>query len=198
MQCKNHPGRKAEHFCDSCNAPICSDCAEEIKTGVHRCFQCAMFHSVSDVGSDILDKRDKTSKKKTKKKPWGPFQYFLVLSSVLIAVMWGVIIFGGESPPQRTIDFAKKGRILLFMVDGSLKRFAHYEGNLYPNELIELIPKYLYFRESELVHLKKLSYRKDSQKGYLLFLSHPKEGGMNLILSAKGIEHAPSSGGGIK
>jgi hypothetical protein len=155
-----------------------------------------MLHSVSEVGSDMLDRRDKASKKKATKKKWGPFQYFLILSSVLIAVMWGVILFGGEPPPQRTVDFAKKGRILLFMVDGALKRFAHYEGNLYPDKLIELIPKYLYFRESEIAYLDRLSYTKDSRKGYLLSLSNPKAKGMNLILSAKGIEHKALSNEG--
>lgn len=34
MQCKQHPDRKAEYICLNCSAPICSDCAEEIRPGV--------------------------------------------------------------------------------------------------------------------------------------------------------------------
>ncbi|MBE9593077.1 MAG: hypothetical protein IMF19_06325, partial [Proteobacteria bacterium] len=113
MKCKYHPKRKAEFFCASCNAPLCKECAEESKSGEYYCFQCAMLHSVSEVGTSIKDKRAETTEKKAvKKKKKGPFQYFVIISCVLILVMWGVIIFGGQPAPPRKIDFAKKGRVL--------------------------------------------------------------------------------------
>ena len=140
MQCKHHPGRKADHICISCNAPICSECTEEIKQGSYACFQCAMLHSVSEVGSDLLDKHDQAVEKKIRqKKKWGPFQFFLIVSSVLVLVMWGVIIFGGQAAPKGTVEFAKKGRVLLFMVNGALARYARYEGNKYPETLLSTL-----------------------------------------------------------
>lgn len=199
MQCKNHPDRTAEFFCASCNAPLCKECAEEAKPGEYYCFQCAMIHSVSEVGVSIKDRRkkgvDKREKVKRKKKR-GPFQYFIIVSSVLILVIWGVIIFGGQKAPPRTIDFAKKGRVFLFMVDGAIKRYAHYEGNKYPEKLSDLIPKYLSLRKDELFHLAKLSYKSDPNIGYRLSFAKPKPGEMNIVILPKGIEYThPSSGG---
>ena len=196
MQCKYHPERPAELFCTSCHAPLCKECAEETSSGEHYCFQCAMLHSVSEVGTTIKDKREKSAKKGEKKKKWGPFHYFVIVSSVLILVMWGVIIFGGQPAPTRSVDFAKKGRVLLFMVDGAIKRYAHYEGNTYPDNLASLVPKYLTLRKEELVHLRKLSYKRDPRIGYQLSFANPTSGQMNVILSPKGIEYtSPSTEG---
>jgi len=197
MKCKYHPDREAELFCASCNAPLCKECTEEVKPGEYYCFQCAMLYSVSEGGTSIKDKREKEEERRRKeKKKWGPFQYFVVVSSVLILVMWGVIIFGGQPAPSRTVDFAKKGRVLLFMVDSALKRYAHYERNRYPEKLSDLVPKYLSLRKDEIFHLNKLSYKRDPKTGYRLSLAKTKPGVMNIILSPKGIEYThPSSEG---
>jgi len=198
MQCKFHPDRAAEFFCASCNTPLCEECAEKAGEGEYYCFQCAMLHSVSEVGASIQEKRKgEDAKKLRKRKRWGPFRYFVVVSCVLILVMWGIIIFGGQKAPPKTIDFAKKGRVLLFMVDGAVKRYAHYEGERYPEKLSNLVPKYLLLKTDELFHLEKLLYQRDPKAGYRLSLAKIKPGEMSIILSPKGIEYAqpPSSGG---
>ncbi|MBW1936931.1 MAG: hypothetical protein JRI84_15540 [Deltaproteobacteria bacterium] len=66
MQCKNHPDRQAEHFCARCGIPLCNDCAEEVRPGEYYCFQCAMLSSVSEVGSSIKSKREKSAERKGK------------------------------------------------------------------------------------------------------------------------------------
>ena len=198
MQCKYHPNRAAEFFCASCNAPLCKECGEEVAPGQYYCFECAMLQSVSEGGTSIKEKREKgEERKKKEKKKWGPFRYFVALSSVLTLVMWGVIIFGGEKPPARTTEFTKKGRVLLFMVDGALKRYAHYEGTRYPEALSNLVPKYLTLKKEELFHLEKLSYQRDPKAGYRLSLAKTKRGEMSVILTPQGIEYSqpPSSGG---
>jgi len=193
MQCKNHPDEVAEYFCTNCHAPLCSQCVEEVRPGVYACFQCAMLLSVSKGESTLADKRERTTRDRSKKKiKWGPFHYFLVVSSLLIVVMWAVIIFGGRSSPQRTSTFSKNSRVLLFMVQGALKRYAHYEGNKYPERLSELVPRYLSLRESELSHLNRLSYTRSPEDGYRLSLSRPEKGEMNVILLPKGIQYAAS------
>lgn len=196
MQCKHHPDRRAEHFCFTCNSPICSECAEEVKPGVFTCFQCAMIHSVSEVGSSMAEKRERAAERSGKKKSWGPFQYFLVVSCVLIAVMWGVILFGGKSAPARGTEFAKEGRVLLFMVDGALKRYAQFEKNRYPRGLAELVPRYLHLREEEISVLEKLSYQLDPSAGYRLTLARPGPNDMNVVLTPKGIQYDVSVPGG--
>ncbi len=197
MQCKHHPDREAEHSCASCGIPLCGDCAEEGKPGNYYCFQCAMVQSVSQVGTSLKDKREKSAKKKEKEqKKWGSFQYFLVVSGVLIVSMWVFILFGGQEVPASRMDFKNQPRILLFMVDGALKRFAHYEGNKYPEKITDLIPKYLNMAKVDLGHLNTLSYQRDAKVGYRLSLKNPKEGQMGISISPQGIEYGPSSGEG--
>lgn len=70
MQCKCHPDRVAEVFCTSCNAPLCTECAEETTAGQFYCYECAMLHSVSEAGISIRDKREK--KRGAKKEGVGP------------------------------------------------------------------------------------------------------------------------------
>lgn len=200
MQCKNHSSRKAEHFCDSCGIPLCNECAEETTAGEHYCFQCAMLKSVSDVGTSLTDKRQKSAEKKQsvkEKKKWGPFNYFMISSSVVIIVMWGVILFGGEKKPADAADISNNPRAFLFMADASVKRFAHYEGNKYPENLEEMIPRYLAISKENKDLLNLLKYQKDSQKGYRLSLAHTAPGEMEIIMTEKGIEHVLPSGGGI-
>ena len=82
------------------------------------------------------------------------------------------------------------------MVDGAIKRYAHYEGNNYPEKLSNLVPKYLSLGKDQLFYLEKLSYKRDPRIGYRLSVANPKTGEMNVILTPKGIEYTqPSSGG---
>lgn len=198
MKCKNHPDREAEHYCETCGIPICNSCAEEPNPGQFYCFQCAMLQTVSVMGSSLVDKREKASEKKLqKKKEWGPFHYFVIVSSVLIAVMWGVILFGGpEKSPGKKIDFAKQGRVFLFMVNSSIKRYYFYEGNKYPAKLTELVPKYLPISKEDLPELNRLIYRKESDSDYSLSLANPKPGQMNIIITPEEIryESIPNEG----
>lgn len=197
MQCKNHPNRRAEHFCTSCRIPLCNDCAEKVEQDEYYCFECAMIQSVSKVSTSLIDKRKRAVEKKRKvKKKWGPFQFFVIASSALILVMWGVILFGGQKAPAGTIDFSKNERVLLFMVDGALKRYAHDEGNQYPEELSNLIPKYLSFGEDQRQHLERLSYQRDPKAGYRLSLANPKPDEMKIMISPVGIKYDLPSGGG--
>jgi hypothetical protein len=198
MQCKYHPERKAEFFCASCNAPLCKECAEEVKPGNYLCFQCAMIQSVSEVGTSIKEKQEQEEKKKRKR--WGPFQYFVIVSSVLILVMWGYIIFGGQELPatMSTVDYGKQGRVLLFMVDGAIKRYAHYERNKYPEQLTDLIPKYLSLEGSQILNLKKLVYQTNPETGYRLSLATPEPGEMTVIRTPKGLEITGPSEEGAK
>jgi hypothetical protein len=199
MQCKNHPDQNAVYNCVSCKAPLCGECVEELKPGVYACFQCAMLQSVSAVGSNLVEKHEKAVEREVKKKKkWGLFQYFLLISLVLIVGMWGLIIVGGQRAPRSSAEFAKRGRVLLFMVDGALRRYAHYEGNKYPERLSDLVPKYLFLKEPELFHLKRLSYKLGPDIGYRLSLVHAKKGEMNPILSPGGITYAPPLIGGSK
>jgi hypothetical protein len=199
MRCKNHPDRQAEHFCASCGIPLCGECAEESKPGEFTCFQCALRTSVSDVGVSIKDKREKQAEKKEKKeekKKWTPFRYFVVASSVFILILWGIILFGGEKSPAGTADFVNQPRVLLFMVDGAIKRFAHNEDGKYPANLPDLVPKYLALSKQDIPHLNRLAYVRDAETGYRLSLASPKAGEMNIIISPKGIKYEPSSGAG--
>ncbi|MFB0533075.1 MAG: B-box zinc finger protein [Desulfatiglandales bacterium] len=196
MQCKYHRKRKAEFFCVSCNSPLCKECTEQVRPGHYLCFQCAMQRSVSEVGTSMRERREKEDDRTLKKKKkWGPFQYFVIVSSVLILVMWGVIVFGGQKRPPRTaaVDFTKRERVLLFMVDGAIKRYAHYERDKYPEQLTDLIPKYLSLRENEVSHLRKLSYQRDLRVGYRLSLASPQSGQMNIILTPQGLEYTSPS-----
>jgi hypothetical protein len=199
MKCKNHPKVDAEQFCSSCGIPICRDCIEEPSPGQYFCFQCAMLQTVSTAGTSLIDQRARSDQKKfaQKKKPWGPFQYFLILSSVLIAVMWGVIIFGGQKSPGQKIDFAGQERVFLFMVDSSIKRYAHYQGNRYPDKLTDLVPKYLRLSNQDMPQLNRFIYIKDPKTGYQLSLAKSKPGEMSIVLSPKGIKYNVKIEGGV-
>ncbi len=194
MQCKHHPDREAVHFCLCCGIHLCGDCAEEGKPGNYYCFQCAMVQSVSAVGTTLKDKREKSAKKKEKEqKKWGSFQYFLVVSGVVIVSMWGFVLFGGQEVPVSRMDFSNQPRILMFMVDGAIKRFADDEKPQYPEKLIDLIPKYLNMAKVDLAHLETLLYVRNNEAGYRLSLKTLKPGQMNIVITQQGIQYEPSS-----
>ena len=197
MNCKYHPDRTAAAFCTSCNAPLCSECVEKSASGEPYCYERAMLHSLSAVGTTLKDRKDKGEERKERaKKRWGPFGYFVIVSTVLIAVMWGVILFGKKPAPPAAAELSTNDRVLLFMVDGAIKRYALYKGNTYPVALTELLPDYLSLREGEAAYLERLTYQPDPRVGYRLSLIKPGPGEMNLILTPKGIEYtAPATEG---
>jgi hypothetical protein len=158
-----------------------------------------MRTSVSDVGTSMKDKREKQAKQKEEregKKKWTPFRYFVVISSVIILALWSIILFGGEKPPTGAGDIVNQPRVFLFMVDSAVKRFAHFEGGKYPQDLTDLIPKYLALSKQDIPHLNKLVYVRDASIGYRLSLANLKAGEMNIIISPKGIKSESSSGAG--
>jgi hypothetical protein len=152
---------------------------------------------VSAVGTKIKDRREKAVEGKLKeKKKWGPFRYFILVASVLIVVMWGVILFGGEKAPAGGTDYASNPRAFLFMVDSSIKRYLHFEKKGYPDQLTQLIPKYLPLRNEKAAQLAILSYQKDTAVGYRLSLARSKPGEMVIILTPKGVEYKNPVAGG--
>jgi hypothetical protein len=156
-----------------------------------------MLTSVSAVGTKIKDRREKVVEEKLKeKKKWGPFRYFIVVASVLIVVMWGVILFGGEKAPTGGTDYASNPRAFLFMVDSSLKRYNHYEKKDYPQNLTDLVPKYIPLRKERVGQLSLLSYQKDASAGYRLSLAKSKPGEMVVVLTPKGVEYKNPVAGG--
>jgi hypothetical protein len=149
-----------------------------------------MFQTVSGAGLSLQEKREKAAEKKGEKRlRLGPFHHFLIVCSAMIVVMWGVILFGGKKPMGDPFDVDKHPRVFLFMVDSAIKRYHHYEKKGYPDKLPDLTPKYLPLRKDDQVHLNRLTYRKDEQKGYLLAFARSKPGEMKLTISAKGIAH---------
>jgi hypothetical protein len=149
-----------------------------------------MFQTVSGVGSSLKEKREKSVEKKAGKKlELGPFHYFLIMCSVMIVVMWGVILFGGEKPLGKPLDVDANPRVFLFMVDSAVKRYHHYEGNQYPEKLSDLVPKYLPLNKESINHLNRLDYQKDSDKGYLLSFVKSEPGEMKITMSARGITY---------
>ena len=194
MKCKNHPDREASHFCASCGIPICPDCVEEAKPGEYCCFQCAVLASLSQVGRTIRDKKEKLEEAKRKEKnKITPFQHFVIVSSAVIAVMWGVILFAGVEPPPEIADLAGQPRVLLFMVDGAIKKYAHYEGNHYPAQLSALIPTYLNLEKQEATILTMLSYVNAPDEGYRLSLSEAASGeDMKIVITPNGITYGDS------
>ena len=99
---------------------------------------------------------------------WGLFHFSLLICSALILALWGVIIRGGEPPPPRTAYVVERPTVLLFLVDTALKGYAHYERGKYPEELSEILPRYVRLRNKELPCLEMLSYGTDPSGGYRL------------------------------
>ena len=192
MECKNHPDKHATQFCVACETPLCDDCAEESEPGRYYCFKCAMMTSVSAVGATIRDKKERAADERAKaKKKLTAFHYFVIFTSTLIIAMWGFILFGGQEFPEfeENVNLAGNTRVLLFMVDGGIKNYAHANENVYPQRLPDLIPDYLSIGPDQLRHLALLSYEKDPEIGYRLFLANPKPGEMHITISAQGIQY---------
>jgi hypothetical protein len=145
-----------------------------LRGGEFYCFQCAILHSVA--AFEVPEGDGETPAEKTgARERRGPFEYFIALAAVLTLVMWGVIFFGRPEPPPGRRDLLRNDRVLFFMADSAVKRYARYEGRGYPESLSDLVPKYLSFKNGDLELLKKLAYRKIPDKGYQLNLADPEK-----------------------
>jgi hypothetical protein len=122
-----------------------------------------------------------------RKKEWGMFHLYLLISAALIIAVWGVIIRGGEPPPVRTAHVVERPTVLLFFVDTAIRRYAHHEERGYPEQLSDLHPKYVPLRKEELSCLEVLSYSTDPSGGYRLALLDRSAGGVIIMLSPDGI-----------
>ena len=122
------------------------------------------------------------------------FWYLVGVCSGLIVALWGVILFGGQPGPERTINISNQPKILLFLVDGAIRRYAHYEGDRYPERLSDLVPKYVSRGKDGLYCLDKLNYEQDPEGDYRLSL-HDRSGEVIIILSPRGMVYMSPSGG---
>ena len=125
--------------------------------------------------------------KENRKKEWGMFHLYLLISAALIIAMWGLIIRGGEPSPPRTAHVVERPTVLLFLVDTAIRRYAHHEERGYPEQLSDLHPKYVPLRKEELSCLETLSYSTDPAEGYRLALIDRSAGGVTIMLSPEGI-----------
>ena len=82
------------------------------------------------------------------------------------------------------------------MVDSAIKRYAHYEGNMYPDKLMDLIPKYLSIGDKQATQLIGLYYERDPEVGYRLTLANPIPGEMRIIITPSGIQYQLPPGEG--
>lgn len=126
-------------------------------------------------------------RKENQKNKWGLFHLYVLVSAALIIAMWGVIIRGGEPPPPRTLHVVERPTVCLFLVDGAIKRYTHYEGRGYPARLSELLPRYLPIPKEKLSCLDTLSYSTDPRGGYRLTLTDRNTGDVIIMLSPQGI-----------
>jgi hypothetical protein len=124
---------------------------------------------------------------------WGLFHLFVLISAALIIALWGVIIRGGEPPPLKTAYVVERPVVLLFLVDTAVKRYAHYESGRYPEQLPELLPRYLPVPKEEFSCLDTLSYSTDPTGGYRLALTDRNTGDVMIMLSPQGIVNMRSS-----
>jgi len=124
-----------------------------------------------------------------REKAWGMFHLYLLISSALIIAMWGVIIRGGEPPPPRTVHLVERPTVILFLVDGAIRRYAHYEERGYPEQLSDLPVKYIPLGKEGLSSLDALSYSTDPAEGYRLALIDPSTSEVIVVLSPQGIVH---------
>lgn len=175
MQCQFHPARTAQHFCEGCGKPLCSECSQMILRGSDfYCFQCAILQSVSVFEGPEKGAETEAAPDSALGARRGPFEYFIAVAAVLTLVMWGVIFFGGLEPPPGRRDFICNDRVLFFVTDNAVKRYARYEGRGYPEDLADLVPRYLPLKKGDMGCLEKLAYRKIPDKGYRLTLADPE------------------------
>jgi hypothetical protein len=123
----------------------------------------------------------------------GLFHLYVLVTAALIIALWGVIIRGGEPPPPRTAYVVERPIVLLFLVDTAVKRYAHYERGRYPEQLPELLPRYLPIPKEEFSCLDTLSYSTDPSGGYRLTLTDRSTGDVIIMLSPQGIINMRSS-----
>jgi hypothetical protein len=147
-----------------------------------------MLDSSSAAKDSIADRAERIAQKKsTHKRSLRPVHGFVIASCFLIAVMWSVTIFFRVNPPERTAGFAENEEMFLVVVDDALKRYANYEQNGYPLRLIDLVPKYLPLKESELKLLRRVSYELDPQRGYNLHLVNSQGSQQKAVYSVEGL-----------
>jgi len=133
--------------------------------------------------------------KKSWQEDWGPFHLTLLISAAVIIALLGVIIRGGEPPPPRTIRVIERPTLILFLVDGALRRCTHYEGTGYPERLSDLPVKYMPIKKEDFLSLEMLSYSTDATEGYRLSLTDRDTGDVIMVLSPQGIVDMSSSEG---
>jgi hypothetical protein len=132
-------------------------------------------------------------RKENQKNNWGLFHLYVLVSAALIIAMWGVIIRGGEPPPARTLHVVERPTVCLFLVDGAIRRYTHYQGGGYPAKLSELLPRYFPIPKEKLSCLDTLSYSTDPRGGYRLTLTDRSTGDVIIMLSPQGvINRSPS------
>ncbi len=98
MECKHHPNRQADHLCTICGVPMCKNCSQVVTGDRDYCFHCAMFDSILTADNSGRDEGAEPAEQTLREnRKWSPFQYFSIVSSLLLLIMWIVVVFGGST-----------------------------------------------------------------------------------------------------
>jgi TonB family protein len=96
-------------FCSNCKTPLSATGTKVIIGGQDYCFNCAMSQGNSKNGTIKVDDKP-LDKIKSRFKSWGPFQYAVIISLVLVWVIVGVMLYQKFNPSLPKPEVATSGQ----------------------------------------------------------------------------------------
>lgn len=192
MGCVYHPHSEATRFCDQCEADLCDICVVRSESGRILCNRCMVALSVEDVKAEEAERKlAEEARRLGLAKKWRPtyIQAVLTIGALLALLLIGLRFYWSSPVPHRKVILNPASPMRLFAtLQTALEYYAITNGGRYPDNLNELLPKYIDDISQNRKVLRQLKYELDLREGYVLKMRDKAPfPGKDLVVTAKGV-----------
>ena len=177
MKCAYHPEREAVGLCSMCRKPLCEECGGQEGGTARLCSRCTALSAARDAANGEAERQAKHEQRKAeahrkRKKPHVAMIIILILAG-LVLLANGYIYFGSNAPEVTPFDPYRYPLITADLINEAIGDYAKDHEERFPENLKDLLEKYIPYETITSQVLEMFSYRRFSPTSYELRFREP-------------------------
>ena len=185
MKCAYHPDKDATAKCSHCKKPLCGQCAIPGGDNSFICSRCVAVEAAREVTQDtherLEDREIKRQLQQEKKKKRAKTIRIIFLSLAMLTMIANVILyFGNAIPGEEQFIPSEYPIATTIIIDQAIRDYSKDNEGKIPQELDELLGRYIPVQGIAPQDLEGVSYRRISPHSFELY---PKKSGEEPIPS---------------
>jgi len=189
MKCAYHPEREAVGLCSMCRKPLCEECGGQKAGTVRLCSRCTALSAARDAANGEVERQAKHKQRmaeaaRKRKKPHVAMIVILILAG-LVLLANAYMYLGPDVPEVAQFDPYQYPLITADLINEAIKHYAKEHEGRFPENLKDLLGKYIPYETITSQVVEMFSYRRFSPTSYELRFKEPSNVAFSDIVFGK-------------